>query len=411
MEREKRIFPRGFNFEGHETVSTVPLDEMSFGLHVDLREEDKIAQYDESIIRKYWNSNVIQQSWSSRFKSKWRFGVIRRTCPIILLFVAMYYLFSIVMLSTVCHPASFNVSVRMDYPRMIHFMSQNHEINDNYKYCAEYTKNNAGWVEKERNLTRVLTFLIGFYVGFIVRNYWASLRYFPTFDSLCMGMGSFVFASSEVDENVAGIMIDNVWISIKQLKKDIVRLSLLSWTMCLCRISKPLKSKFMQPEDYNQKKLLTYEEYQQLSTETNDDSWLEKWTTPLLWVNKLVCTVTKDTKVTDETGNLVAGVRFDAPKEIGIAIFKLKDNLQNLSNQYYFKIPDLMLQCISTALYFFMLLGVFAAQGSVFHPNDKRPIAEKLIVDFPLYFCVKYCLLIGWLKAAKDLQNPFGEDM
>jgi hypothetical protein len=291
------------------------------------------------------------------------------------------------------------------------FLSREHESINSYEFCKHYATNNLTWIEKERNMTRLLTFLIGFYVGFIVRNYWQILRYFPTIDSLCIAIGSFIIVDSGTDENETGIKIDNSWISIKQLKKDIVRLTLLSWTMCMSRLSKTLKLKFMEPVDYNRKKLLTYQEYEQLTTETDDDCWLEKWTIPLVWVNKIVYNVNKDTKATAENGTAKTGVRFEAPKDVGAAIYKIKDNLQMLSNSYYFVIPHIMLQCITLAMYFFMFLGVFASQGQVFDPDDKRTIAAKLICDFPLYYCVKYCLLIGWLKAAKDLQNPFGEDM
>jgi hypothetical protein len=45
-----------------------------------------------------------------------------------------------------------------------------------------------------------------------------------------------------------------------------------------------------------------------------------------------------------------------------------------------------------------------------FYREDTRSMWEKLLGAFPLYYCVKYILLIGWLKTAKDLQNPFGED-
>ena len=69
-----------------------------------------------------------------------------------------------------------------------------------------------------------------------------------------------------------------------------------------------------------------------------------------------------------------------------------------------------MRECVTIALYFFMFLGVLGAQGVIFHPADNRTMIEKLIFDFPLIYCVKYLLLIGWLKTAKDLQNPFGED-
>lgn len=69
-----------------------------------------------------------------------------------------------------------------------------------------------------------------------------------------------------------------------------------------------------------------------------------------------------------------------------------------------------MLQCITLALYFFISLGVFAGQTMSFHEGDKRSMWEKLLSSFPFYYCVKYILLIGWLKTAKDLQTPFGED-
>ena len=419
MKKEMHFSPRGFSFEGRETVSTKPLIEKSFSLRLDLKDDEKVAEYDESVLRKYWNSNVIQQNWKTRLFDKWKHGVIKRTFPLLMFFIFLHYLLSILILTTICTQKSFDKdavsevkdSTNTFRPWVMFFLSREHESINSYEFCKNYAENNVTWNEKERNMTRFLTFLIGFYVGFIVRNYWQILRYFPTIDSLCIGIGSFVIVSPGVDENKAGIKIDNSWISIKQLKKDIVRLTLLSWTMCMSRISKNLKSKFMEPVDYNRKKLLTYQEYEQLTTQTDDDCWLEKWTIPLVWVNKIVSNVNKDTKVTDENGTVKIGVRFDAPKQVGDAIYKIKDKLQMLSNSYDFFIPHIMLQCITLAMYFFMFLGVFASQGQVFDPHDNRTIAVKLLCDFPLYFCVKYCLLIGWLKAAKDLQNPFGEDL
>lgn len=91
-----------------------------------------------------------------------------------------------------------------------------------------------------------------------------------------------------IDEDSVGVEINKVWVSIKQFKKDIARLLLLSWAICLCRISKPLKGILSTPESFNQKQLLTKKEYNQLKTDTDDDCWLEKWTTPLLWVNQMV---------------------------------------------------------------------------------------------------------------------------
>ena len=55
-----------------------------------------------------------------------------------------------------------------------------------------------------------------------------------------------------------------------------------------------------------------------------------------------------------------------------------------------------------------MFLGVFAGHCMVFDPEDDRSLFERLLADFPIYYCVKYGLFISWLRAAQDLQSPFG---
>ena len=406
----------GFNFEGRETVSRIPLIAKSFKMQFSVIDDNRVANYDEHLIMEYWNSTVISQSWDRKMYNRLKHGIVKRTFRIILLYLLGYFTFSLIMLMSVCEQtaldANQNDSSGYYTMRAIQFFYQMDNKTQTINltdFCTNYDSINDIWRQKEYNMTRILTLLIGFYVGFIVRTWWQQLRQFPNIDKLCMSMGSFVFVNSGIDEGSVGVEINKVWVSIRQFKKDIARLLLLSWAMCLCRISKPLKDVLPRPESFNQKQLLTKKEYNQLKTDTNDDCWLEKWTTPLLWVNQMVCRVNKDTKVVDGNGDVEDGVKFRDPKEIGITLFKFKDQLQSLSNQYYYKIPDLMLQCITLALYFFMSLGVFAGQSLSFHAEDTRPIWEKLLGAFPLYYCVKYILLIGWLKTAKDLQNPFGE--
>merc|ERR1712198_614559 len=55
-----------------------------------------------------------------------------------------------------------------------------------------------------------------------------------------------------------------------------------------------------------------------------------------------------------------------------------------------------------------MSIGIIAGQG--FH-SDTPDFFDKMIMNFPLYFITKYTLLLGWIKLAKDLQNPYGDDI
>ena len=88
-----------------------------------------------------------------------------------------------------------------------------------------------------------------------------------------------------------------------------------------------------------------------------------------------------------------------------------EERLKKKTAQYYFQIPGLMHQVINIALYFFLGLGVFAGQDIMhYYRDESMPLIGKLVFNFPLYYCAKYVLLIGWIKIAKDLQNPFGDD-
>ena len=89
-------------------------------------------------------------------------------------------------------------------------------------------------------------------------------------------------------------------------------------------------------------------------------------------------------------------------------LLNLQDALDQLSKEYYNPLPGLINEVIVFAMYFFMSIGIIAGQG--FH-SDTPDFFDKMILNFPLYFCTKYTLLLGWIKLAKDLQNPYGDDM
>ena len=58
-------------------------------------------------------------------------------------------------------------------------------------FCINYDSINDIWRQKEYNMTRILTLLTGFYVGFIVRTWWQQLRQFPDIEKTVYGTGVF----------------------------------------------------------------------------------------------------------------------------------------------------------------------------------------------------------------------------
>jgi hypothetical protein len=410
-------FVRELVLNGEERVERGTLDKDDFKLD----EDDHVAKYDTNNLERYWKQHVVQKTLGLRIF----FGltnVMHRTFPMLFVYLSIFYFFTTLLLIHICPSVSLDINQTPVSPSRTHqdisvneviirklatnYLGYDPAINGTH-FCNGFVDMFKIWREKEVILTRILTFLIGFYVSFIVRNWWQQLKTFPAIDTLCISMGSFISIDTNYKESEVEVQINRKRVSVKKFKKDIVRLFLLSWTMCFCRISTRLRRKFKSPEIFNSMRLITRKEYNKLKTK-NVDGWLEKWSTPLLWANKMICTVDKEMK--DSKGNLQKLVNIKETKDVGLALFKFKDALQQLTNQYYFKIPGLMHQVICTALYFFLCLGVLAGQGTVYHTQDKMSLIGKLVFNFPLYYCMKYILLIGWIKIAKDLQNPFGDD-
>lgn len=410
-----RSYVKGLSINGEERVRHEFLVEEDF----ELDDEIKVANYDEKFLKTHWNSVMMKQSLGSRIKSALKNGLIQRTFPIESIFLVSYYLISIVILSQFCCEGGNCGFLDKSTKEMLirRFAIGESHVNgigsDNVTYfCNHYEDVTSAWNMKEHRLTRVLTFLVGFYVAFIVRSWWQQARVFPTTDKASLGMGSFIWVDSEIDESQVNVKVGRKIVTLMQFKKDIMRLLLLSYAMCFCRISIRLKSKLPSAQDFIEKRLLTEKEYKLLKTKTKD-GWLIKWATPQLWVNRLACNVEnkKSLQVLNpHIKDVDKYVKIKEPKEVGIALFKFKDDLQRLSNTYNFRIPSLMRQVILIALYFYIMLGAVAGQGNIFHLDNKLSLIQKLVSNFPLYYCVKHLLIIGWLKTATDLQNPFGED-
>ena len=142
----------------------------------------------------------------------------------------------------------------------------------------------------------------------------------------------------------------------------------------------------------------------------NGDGWLERWATPLLWANKMIGNVRQKEK--NSSCNVQKNlVHINDTTRTEVILLNFKDALEEVTKQYYFQIPGLMHQVINIALYFFLGLGVFAGPDIMhYYRDESMPLIGKLVFNFPLYYCAKYVLLIGWIKIAKDLQNPFGDD-
>ena len=429
---------------GEDRIHQDPLNESDFELEPDF----KVAQYDSKALKKHWNTSMIYQPLGARIWWHMKHGVLRRTYPMLVVFLIIYYIISIFILTQICCQSNdceqglqndakicsteecgiVNAitkkwivgRVALGNSEVPGIQYDNRHDNITY-FCNNFEEFSGPWSEKEARLTRVLAFFVGFYVSFVMRNWWRQAETFPNLDKMSLAMGSFVFVDASIDESIFKVRVGNKIVSILQLKKDIFRLALLSYSMCFCRISTRLKKKLPDAKAFIEKGLMTESECIALQANTHS-GWLLKWVTPQLWINRIACTVdgtslknlNENKDIKDKKGNTIKNienlVKIMDPKQIGISLFKFKDDLQKIDNHYCFRMPGLIRQVILIALYFYMFLGAIGGQGKIFHMKNDMNIILKLITNFPMYYLIKQLLFIGWLIPPTDLQNPYGDD-
>jgi len=269
-----------------------------------------------------------------------------------------------------------------------------------YKEICE--KQWPDWVEvmqkHESTATKYLTFILGFYVGQMIKRWWDQVKSLPEIEPIVNCMAGFV--QMEFDENDFQAKA-----AALELRKKIVRYSLLSWTMCLSIISTPLGNKFLNPQDYVKKGLITDKELQVLQGKSLK-SWKDQWWIPITWAISLVNSNHAESQ----------GCKLKEQKGVIYFLSKFQYQLHIVRLYQNNPIPIIYGQAVMFAIYSWILLGVFASQGGVSSSrNIDREDGYGLIgiaffFSIPWYQIVKIILMYAWLKVANIVRNPFGLD-
>ena len=270
------------------------------------------------------------------------------------------------------------------------------------------------WKIIERDFTRILTFFIGFFVSFSIKNYFNMINLIPRFDTLVMGLDTFLWVDPTKDQNNAKVKGQ---CSANDFRVTILRYCFLSLTMSLSRFSPKINSRLNKGIDYNKKKLLNQKEFEELIRGTNyengTDHWLEKWATPLLWANKMANDLEDMKPKTSHSDEVKYKIK-DIKEGITTNIRKFQLNLASISSINKYRVPNQIIAILVLAIYSFLIISAISNQDVYEYEEHNGELNYSrltiIITDFPLFSIMKYLLLFGWLKTATDLQNPFGSD-
>ena len=125
--------------------------------------------------------------------------------------------------------------------------------NDCYKYIKVKFDE---WGKKSKLIIRIITFLLGFYVSTIFKQYRRKITTIPDAENPVLEIGG--LAKEKTEDAFKGELVSPV--GVTEWKRTLARYCLLSWTMCFNTISQPLSSKLGTGDQLIEKGLITKEE-------------------------------------------------------------------------------------------------------------------------------------------------------
>ena len=320
----------------------------------DLPEADRLAQYDPKRVAQYLNSRNDGNPLWKRIPTLLLHGIAVKLIPVLFVYLTLYYVLNIYGFNRLLCEDSYDSK---NSTTTATTGATTTTVNPHDTKLALSRGNLCDkahlqhWITMERDFTKILTFFIGFFVSLSVKNFFDQVRLVPHLDQILIQMNNFLW----VDPNK---MIDDVHIkhdmTAKQFRNTIVRYFLLSWTLCLSRMSVRLNEEFADELVLNKKRLMLKREFDILNCGTEGDSWREKWSTPLAWIAKMVndANTNNNNNIDKSTTKIL-----DIKDAIGKTIGSFCQDLQKLNSYNYYRIPAPLYQILQVSMHFFLIIS------------------------------------------------------
>jgi len=269
------------------------------------------------------------------------------------------------------------------------------------KSCRKFAKtvledNNANYA----TITKLITFLLGFYVSNIINRWWNKVRSVPKVENPSMVLSALTWEDTKVKEEDLTSPA-----AVAEAKKMVARYCLLSWTMCFNTFSQPLAETCGTAKDLESRGLITKEEIAALQVPKGGEAdckfLSDLWWVPITWAT-----------------NLISRMGVNAPKQQMIvpkdhkdvisAMQKYKKDLENQKTCGDNRLPSFYKKVIHRAIYGWIVFSVVCCQQTAHHKEQNAHIALVLLSNFPATAMLVQMVLLGWLYMADILENPFG---
>jgi len=225
-----------------------------------------------------------------------------------------------------------------------------------------------------------LTFLLGFYVSLVVKRWWEQYCKLPWPDNIAIYLRGLVTGPNDKG---------------KIVRRTIIRYCILSYILCIRRLSVRLRKRFPTMKEVVQAGLVRPDEAARLGDEDTPEMYGSNWWMPLKWSVEIVNQAQKD------------GMVVSAPGYAGILgqISQFRSSLTSVATYGHIPVPLVYTQVVTLAVYVYFAVALIGEQWIIY-----RKPGDEIDLWYPIFMTVKFLFYFGWLRVAETLYNPFGED-
>jgi len=233
----------------------------------------------------------------------------------------------------------------------------------------------------KQNAGLPLTFLLGFYVSLVVSRWWSQYCSLPWPDTIATFLRAVKVKEGREEEG-------------RITRRTIMRYCLLSYLLCVRRLSIKLRKKFPTMREVIQTGLVTEDEAERIGEEDSvRQHGGSNWWMPLLWSTEIA-----------ENDDDISSAGVYGWIQGNIADYRAK--LTSVLNYGHVPIPLVYSQVVHLAVYFYFGVTLISEQWIIWTKEGD----EVMYLYYPIFMTMKFLFYFGWLRVAETLYNPFGED-
>lgn len=235
-----------------------------------------------------------------------------------------------------------------------------------------------------------LTFMLGFYVSLVVKRWWEQYIKLPWPDEVASVLNAGV--TKEPKDEDGKTTIKNLTI-----RRTIVRYLILSYVLCLRRLSSRMRKEYPDMERLITTELVRPDEAALIGDELPENLQRHggsNWWLPLKWSLDIA-------RKSQQEGRIAVGPIYSS---LVARISGFRSCLTKVASYGHVTVPLVYTQVVHLAVYFFFVVELVAKQ-----PIGQENENHKIWVNV-LFMILRFLFYFGWLNVAETLYNPYGED-